>query len=88
MENNDGKQKNLCEENSTDTVKNAAELLYDLINHSYETSNTPLTVEINGDNQDIRDFYWNCCDQMKQISKAGQRPTFCKWLSWRIHGIR
>ena len=31
MENNDGKQKNLCEENSTDTVKNAAELLYDLI---------------------------------------------------------
>ena len=76
MENNDGKQKNLCEENSTDTVKKAAELLYDLINHSYETSKTPLTVEINGDNQDIRDFYRNCCDQMKQISKAGQKADF------------
>lgn len=76
MLNNDEKQKTLCDENSTDTVKKAAELLYDLINHSYETSMTPLTVEINGDNQDIRDFYRNCCDQMKQISKAGQKADF------------
>lgn len=76
MLNNDEKQKNLCDENSTDIVKKAAELLYDLINHSYKTSKAPLTVEINGDNQDIRDFYRNCCDQMKQISKAGQKADF------------
>lgn len=57
MLNNDGKQNNLCDENNTNTVTKAAELLHNLIDHSYETSKTPLTVEINGNKQDIQSIY-------------------------------
>lgn len=60
----------------TGRVTEAADLLYALINHSFETSGTVLRSEINGDKKTIQDLYWSCKEQMKKIAEIGSKANF------------
>ena len=43
-------------------IMEASELLYGILNDSYQCSGTCLEREVNGQRKTIRDIYWECKD--------------------------
>lgn len=54
----------------------ASELLYKLLNASYQCSGTCLETKINDQREDIRSLYWKCKELMEQIEKGGKKTSF------------
>lgn len=57
-------------------IKEAADLLYEVINHSYQCSGTYLETEVYGERTNIRNLFWLCKEQMHQLEKGGHKTAF------------
>lgn len=56
----------------------ASNLLYEVINASWKCSRDCLSIEVNGQNQSIRNLYWDCKQNMEAAEKGGIRTEFLK----------
>lgn len=54
----------------------AADLLYEIINHSYQCSGTCLQTKIHDQAFDIQSLYWNCREKLEEIIKGGDKTAF------------
>ena len=59
-----------------DDLARAAELLYLILNHSFETSGTPLRCEQHGQQEDIQGLYWRCKEKLDQVSQDPDKTGF------------
>lgn len=57
-------------------IMEASELLYGILNDSYQCSGTCLEREVNGQRKTIRDIYWECKDLMERAAKGGEKTEF------------
>ena len=61
---------------SESDVSMVSDLLYELINHSYETSGTALTITINEHEENLQSLYWRCKESLEKVSAAGEKVDF------------
>lgn len=57
-------------------VAEAAELLYDLLNHSYQCSRDCLEIEINNHRENIQSLFCSCQENIDKLQKIGAKANF------------
>lgn len=57
-------------------IKVAADLLYDVINHSYQCSGNCLEIETNGSRKSLSNLFLECKEKIEQLEKGGQKVVF------------
>lgn len=57
-------------------IMEASELLYGILNASYQCSGTYLEREINGNRKTILTIYWECKDLMERAAKGSEKTEF------------
>lgn len=60
----------------SEEIKIAADLLYEIINHSYQCSGTCLETYFNEQRFDIQSLYWECKNNLNKIEKGGEKTAF------------
>lgn len=59
-----------------DSLAEAMELLYQVLNQSYATSGTPLEVDENGQRQSVQGLYWRCKELLEQVGNNPEKTGF------------
>lgn len=57
-------------------IKEAADLLYEVINHSYMCSGNCLEIDINGHREALSNLFYSCKKRIEQIEKGGHKAAF------------
>ena len=57
-------------------IKEAADLLYEIIDHSYMCSENCLEININGQRETISSLFYRCKERIGQIEKGGDKTAF------------
>lgn len=65
-----------CKGEMDPAVSEAADLLYKVINHSYESSGNCLRIDIYGKQASLSDLFHHCEDTLKLIEVAGSKGAF------------
>lgn len=54
----------------------ASNLLYEVINASWKCSRDCLSINVNGDNRNLQDLYWDCKRDMEAAEKGCTKTDF------------
>ena len=59
-----------------DNLAEALELLYQVMNRSYQTSGAALEVDVHGQRQTVQNLFWDCKGLLDKINQAPEKTGF------------